>query len=455
MSKESDLELKEAVRKYRSLANKVDFSSQRGYKKPNKKTISEIFDFRNDINYPRYLEVSTKKIQEIQDNSLKNYPENVKNQYDQIKPLLKDCEIEEKIKSEIKDKIREIEKKYSKVRNEQDIKWNTPEDRELNEKENIEKDLLINMALKKVIPDSGIKPCDALYKAVEEIKKENNLDPYGSGIKSNLQHYYYNMEHLCVITPNLDENSIKNSECNYQYGIEKFIESFKEEEREKKKETEWFRKFVTNENAKKYFESLNKIVDVPDVRNEIKTQYTEDLRRQTEFAKDIKEDIERKFEEINNDNSLTNNQKVNKRDKIYKQYKSAKFIVDRYWDEKNNNFNEKIINYEATTNTNDTIIQFVRKNTEKLSSILSRREDCKDFEQTLRVGQGIIEGDINVKCSNGDSFRVNNQMVYVPEGEKRSHYRFPTTFHDIKSSDGFVKMESEEWMNKRFAKKEK
>ena len=103
------------------------------------------------------------------------------------------------------------------------------------------------------------------------------------------------------------------------------------------------------------------------------------------------------------------------------------------------------------------IEQFKIKNISKVTSIVGERGDLK-AATVVRVsyGRGSLEARIKFEFNDGGEFTVNNQVVSVWVYNRKAHYRFPTTFHDIKFSNGKkIKSESEEFMNKEWAKEHK
>lgn len=102
--------------------------------------------------------------------------------------------------------------------------------------------------------------------------------------------------------------------------------------------------------------------------------------------------------------------------------------------------------------------QFISKNLRKVCSIVGERGGLDSADITgISSGAGRLEGRVTFKFSDGGEFSVNNQVVFVwGNGEREEHHRFPTTFHNVKYTSGkFVKMESEEVMNKVWAKENK
>ncbi len=103
------------------------------------------------------------------------------------------------------------------------------------------------------------------------------------------------------------------------------------------------------------------------------------------------------------------------------------------------------------------IQQFINKNTSKLTSIIGEKSkvaqlvDAKNTESS--VNRGALEGWMFFSFDDDTSFNVNNKIVFGSSKYGRLFYRFPTTFHNVKTKDGrIVAMVSEEDMNEVWAK---
>jgi hypothetical protein len=96
---------------------------------------------------------------------------------------------------------------------------------------------------------------------------------------------------------------------------------------------------------------------------------------------------------------------------------------------------------------------FVAKNTGKLAPIVSRKGNLKG----AKVLHGGLEGfgfwgEIRFEFEDGTEFTVRNKMVVKWSPGTGSFAQYPTTFHQVKLSDGTVKaMQSEEQMNEEWA----
>jgi hypothetical protein len=100
--------------------------------------------------------------------------------------------------------------------------------------------------------------------------------------------------------------------------------------------------------------------------------------------------------------------------------------------------------------------QFIYKNAAKLVSILEAKPEGLSTEPKIlrmRADAGVFEGDIQIRFTDGSSFRVTNKVVV-----KRNQYgtvfnQFPTTFHDVIMPNGKpMGSPSEERMNMVFTK---
>jgi hypothetical protein len=115
---------------------------------------------------------------------------------------------------------------------------------------------------------------------------------------------------------------------------------------------------------------------------------------------------------------------------------------------------KEIASKEAEQQAESIQRQFIYKNLKKVSSIVGVRGGLDTADVTgINMGAGRLEGRVTFKFVDGGEFSVNNQVVFIWETDDRvEHHRFPTTFHNIKFSNGkSSKMESEEFMNKVWA----
>lgn len=270
----------------------------------------------------------------------------------------------------------------------------------------------------------------------------------------------------CIVEPTDTIETVKNTECNYGKILERFIEEFKGEKKKEQKKKEWQKKYIGKQSIQNYHQLLKTMVNKDEVKREVQNGFIRYYERQTENAVNNINNTKKYLDQIESQReALRNQSKINSKEykelyqqynQISQQYSNMKELIRQFWNPKQNTFNMQQIQFQSDIDTEETIENFVTKNTEKMSPILSGREDCDEFIPNLKFSQGIIEGDIHIKCKeNNDEFRVNNQLVYVPEGERIAHYRFPTTFHDILFDSQFHKMEPEEWMNTQFTKKKK
>lgn len=106
------------------------------------------------------------------------------------------------------------------------------------------------------------------------------------------------------------------------------------------------------------------------------------------------------------------------------------------------------IEKEATRQTDDFLASYIVKNVQKLSSLVAKKplKEIKTLRST--AGSHTIESELFFSFEDGASFYVINKAVYVMNQAGTQFMRFPTTFHDVKMSDGTkMKMPSEEKMN--------
>jgi hypothetical protein len=98
--------------------------------------------------------------------------------------------------------------------------------------------------------------------------------------------------------------------------------------------------------------------------------------------------------------------------------------------------------------------QFVSKNLAKVTSLIGEKGNLKATKaEDIRTTSGVLSGDISFEFADGSGFTIRNQLVSVWAYNKKPHYRFPSTFHDIILPDGTKhKMKSEEWMNTNWLK---
>lgn len=270
-------------------------------------------------------------------------------------------------------------------------------------------------------------------------------------------------DNRCIVEPHDTFESIKQADCNYGKILESFIYELQDKVKQQIKKSEWNKKFLGGKTIGLYHDTIQTMVNTNDIKKEIQRGYLSNYLDSVEYAKDHIDELRKQSEQLEQQKyniSRSNGYYSREYESISRQFE---FAYQKY--QKFNNLLKQFVHPEtkevlrnkierqSLLDTENTIETFVQKNTEKMATILHDRQDCDQFIPKLSFRQGIIEGDIQVKCQNGDEFRVNNQLVFVPEGEKIAHYRFPTTFHDVKLQQKVEKMVSEEWMNKLFTKK--
>lgn len=431
-------EMKEINKKIRALAKVSHLHEEFSHysdKNITKVTVQKILDFRKEPFYPDYLEIATPEIEK-----LKIIPPEEKPIFEKVKPLIEECIKEERLE-------REIEKELRRMDREELAKKMT----EFNVNEQWD---LQQMLIKQKIP---ISSCDKLNK---ELKTSD------TPIAKQTLEQYYHKQFLSVITPDLTPEDIKTKRPNFDRGLLLFLDNFKEEVKESSKENEWNKQFLSRDIQKRYFNALKNMVDTNEVKTRIEQAFIKSIQNETTHAISDYDHAIAKRNEVKSDMEAFRKQyHEGKTDyRTYEKWKNfltgwdgliANYdrLIKTNWNKETQTFT-KNVEIEAKQNTEFTIDEFVHKNTEKMARILAKREDCETFEPKLNYDNIMIEGNIHVHCKNGDEFRVNNQLVFVPEGEKRAHYRFPTTFHDVKLKGKVVKMFSEQEMNQIFANME-
>jgi len=111
---------------------------------------------------------------------------------------------------------------------------------------------------------------------------------------------------------------------------------------------------------------------------------------------------------------------------------------------------------EATRITEDMMNKFVYKNTHKLAPVLVKKDNLKTI--TLRhasTDTGTIEGTLQLDFQDNSTFTVTSKLVWSWSRNGKQFTRYPTTFHNVKFSDG-TKMTgraSEDRMNSEFAER--
>ena len=426
-------EIKAIAKRVKKIADKTDYFNKDG--RISKIKAEAMLALQHEPFYPDYLQQAQEVVRDYQ--QFDQEPELLEKLYQENKPTLLLC------------------------KKEKQLFWSS----DIQRMDYTQKDATVMKAL-------GVSelPCKKREVIIEDVykifkEKEIPMNKYESSSESDKEYndkrYIENLfdtrlhgDFLCAIDPHDTLESIKTKTangCDFERPLLTFVNNFKEIEEKRTKNRLWFRNYVSNKSMREYYNTLKTMVDNTQVRTELKTQIKTNLHFRVKTILPRYTELKHQMNQLKKEyREHATNENVAKQDKIYHQLHPLEDIVKRYWMEAKNDFNEKTIEYDAETQTNDTVTEFVSKNTMKMSPILGQRPDCTKFDQKLHIAQGIIEGDIHVECENGDGFRVNNQLVFVPEGEKTAYYRFPTTFHDIKHKDKQIKMESEQWMNENF-----
>lgn len=416
---------KEKIKEWEKLATKSK-SDWGWYSSHSKKHTKKIFDtlieFRNDEQYDTYFQLSKEKkninIQKLTD-KINNFPQ---------------CAKSIDTDSLIKQKMDEMINMGNKSNKEAE-EW-----RSQNGYRKESSSDYFGKLIKENCTDNDIQK-------IKDILKEKESDDIYIW---NFFKIYYDLEieqkYRCIVTPESTLKDMqKNPYCDYSFYLQDFVwkmkDNFKDEKKKSEKDT-WNKEFLPNQTAKKYYDELITMTGATEIRKNITEKQKQKIEEGFNDWKKLKE---------------TEPKKMSNYDPEYikwrKEYDKI-WMFGKYNDEKTNEINIKKVNDEVEEYADSVIDQFVIKNTEKLGRILGKRPDCNTMIPKVGFSSGIIQGIINIKCENGDSFDVWQDLVHVWGGKYgTSFYRYPTTFHDIVYNDQFHKMESEEWMNYNFVKK--
>lgn len=454
-------EMKEINKKVRALAKVSHLHEEFSHysdKNITKVTVQKILDFRKEPFYADYLAIATPEIEK-----LKIIPPEENPIFEKVKPLIVECIKEERLERDIEKEIRKMDREeIAKKMNEFNV------------------DNTYDLGRKIISQKNPQSSCDKLEKEIKTMQSEKPIT------KSMLNDYYHK-QFLGIITPDLTPEDIKTKRPNFDRGLLLFLDNFKEEVKESSKESEWNKQFLSRDIQKRYFNTLKTMVDTNEVKARVEQAFIKSIQNKTKYALNHYDEMAQRKSELRAKFDTLQSE----RDQIHKKYPTLFKLMPEYdtisgrlngiraemkqidsflsevsntihsfdqiiktnWDKQTQSFT-KHVEIEAKQETETTITEFVYKNTEKMARILAKREDCDTFEPKLNYDNIMIEGNIHVRCKNGDEFRVNNQLVFVPEGEKRAHYRFPTTFHDVKVKGKVVKMFSEQEMNQIFTNME-
>ena len=112
----------------------------------------------------------------------------------------------------------------------------------------------------------------------------------------------------------------------------------------------------------------------------------------------------------------------------------------------------KILKDEAERMTKDVLDRFISKNTDKLGAIVKNKNNLNQVELIrASAGRGVVEGLMRLTFGDKSSFEVNNKIVGSYSKLGKPFHRFPTTFHNVKMSDGSkMGQPSESKMKKEF-----
>lgn len=407
------VQMKERLKAYRKLEKKMENSYLAN--SPTKKTAEEILAFVSDPNYEMYLQTARDGI---------------------AKRIAED---EERLKKISPDVLDDIDDKVVA-----DYQWALVVQRRLKKKvqkefktlSSREQDAIIE---ERLVREVGVaEPYDILVPNLHEIDAKRGA--YTEEAR-NAQHIKGNIwidkNYRCVITPDISESEIRDPNCDFGTGLWYFIVAFEEKIKHKRKVYKERKRFFAPRAASiKYKQLIEGIVNQTEVKDTIKRNVEQDIEFYVKNWRKFEESPERR-----NDQRWWDKKK---------QLEGAK----KYWDYSKGEIKRDVVDVEAEEQAKATIETFVFKNVAKVAPFLNERPDCDEFVPDIRLDRGRIEGDIVASCKNGDSFRVNNQLVFVPGSfDRRAHYRFPTTFHDVKCGSEFLKMAPEEWMNENFGKK--
>jgi hypothetical protein len=88
--------------------------------------------------------------------------------------------------------------------------------------------------------------------------------------------------------------------------------------------------------------------------------------------------------------------------------------------------------------------QYIVKNMSKIAAVINEKEKASHSTITKhdasgRFSHSIFEGKLDFEFSDGSGFTVINQAVFVVNQQHTMFYRYPTTFHNVKFSNGTVK----------------
>jgi len=113
---------------------------------------------------------------------------------------------------------------------------------------------------------------------------------------------------------------------------------------------------------------------------------------------------------------------------------------------------KEIAEANATADVTNMIDMFVSKNCFKIGTVFYNKRNVSKIE-ILSISSSAkgFDGNISIEFEDGASFIAKSQTVFAEGYIQSAHYRYPTTFHNVKSSDGkLVKKMSEKDMVEKF-----
>jgi hypothetical protein len=114
---------------------------------------------------------------------------------------------------------------------------------------------------------------------------------------------------------------------------------------------------------------------------------------------------------------------------------------------------QKVVEEQAMKEAEDILNHFVYKNSNKLSIILTTKNNLKSVEiKNIILSKGVIECDVYCVFKDGSEFTANNKVVFSYSKYGTPFYRFPTTFRNVILPNGEkMSQPSEERMDMIFA----
>ncbi len=115
---------------------------------------------------------------------------------------------------------------------------------------------------------------------------------------------------------------------------------------------------------------------------------------------------------------------------------------------------KKLCELTARTDVAEMEKGFMDKNIFKIGTIVHNKDNFKSVKvMSVQTGPFGFEGQFLIRFKDGSEFLVLSQAVYAEGPIVTGHYRYPTTFHNVKYPTGkFSKKQSEEEMINKFSK---